>query len=131
MNDNLSNALAGLAESLGITVSQLWDWMQGSGLKAYATSKVVTLATTNLLLFMVAVALPVMMCFVYKAEMRRIKNATSVYDKDFGVEAFGFILTAGIIDAFCAITLAFTLPDLLGWIVSPEGMLIQELMGRL
>lgn len=131
MNDNLSDALAGLAESLGITVSQLWDWMQGSGLKAYAASKVATLATTSLLLIMVAVALSVAMRFVYKAEMSRIENATSVFDEDFRIEPFVFILMAGIFDASCAIALAFALPDLIGWIVSPEGMLMQELVGRL
>lgn len=133
MSEELSNALAGLANQLGISVSQLWDWLQGSGIQAYAWSKIATLATTCCICIGAIVAFTAITLSIYRSEEKRtsaIQNRR-VYDFDFDFDKSVLIIVFCVVVAFSLFDLAITLPELMGWLVSPEGMVMQELFGRL
>jgi len=133
MSDELSNALAGLANQLGISVSQLWDWLQGSGIQAYAWSKIATLATTCGICIVAIVVFTAITLSIYKSEKKRtsaIQNGR-VNDLDFDFDKSVLIIVFCVVVAFGFFELAITLPELMGWMVSPEGMVMQELFGRL
>lgn len=135
MSEELSNALAGLANQLGISVSQLWDWLQGSGIQAYAWSKIATLATTCGICAGAFVACTAIALSIYKSEAKRtseiqIQNGR-VYDLDFDFDKSVLIIVLLVSAVFSFFVLATTLPDLMGWLISPEGMVMQELFGRL
>lgn len=133
MSEELSNALAGLANQLGISVTQMWDWFQGSGIQAYAWSKIATLATTCGICAVAFVAFTAIALSIYKSEAKRtsaIQNAR-VYDMDFDFDKSVLIIALLVSAAFSFFVLATTLPDLMGWLASPEGMVMQELFGRM
>ena len=133
MSEELSNALAGLANQLGISVAQLWDWLQGSGIQAYAWSKIATLATTCVICIVAIVVFTAITLSIYKSEEKRtsaIQNRR-VYDLDFDFDKSVLIIVFCIVVAFGLFELAITLPELMGWLVSPEGMVMQELFGRM
>ena len=133
MSEELSNALAGLANQLGISVAQLWDWLQGSGIKAYATSKVVTNSTICIICVVIIVTSLLIAKQIYKSEKERIASTSSTAyraqnfseDKEFLIYAFCTTAACG------AVVLCVFLPDLMGWLISPEGMVMQELFGRM
>lgn len=124
MSDELSNALAGLAEGLGTTTSELWAWMQGYGIDAYAKAMVVELSVACAIATMLAIlglAVLVIICRRHSKEDAPDMSGGEVFVSTLGVCIVGA----------CLITLFSIAPELLGWLMSPEGMVISELFGVL
>lgn len=112
--------LAELARQLGISVGELWGWLQGNGIEAYAAARVaygLTEVIGCLLLFLVCV---VVMVHLYKLAVKDSFN--NEFPCVMGIVFAGFI---GIIAAF---GIVLSLPPLVGWMVSPEGMVIDMLL---
>lgn len=124
MSDELSNALAELAEGLGTTTGELWSWMQSYGIDAYARAKIAQLSV----ICVHAVALFVLGLVLLMATYRHYKQSKRSYTLD-GEDA---LIMGGItLILISMLILGIFAPDLFGWITSPEGMVISELIGRL
>ena len=113
-------ALAELARQLGISVGELWGWLQGNGIEAYTAARVaygLTEVISCLLVFVVC-------SVVFVNTVRAIEKAD--FDGEFCcLLAF---CTAGIIGIIAIGCAALSLPSLVGWLVSPEGMVIDMLL---
>ena len=113
-------ALAELAQQLGISVGELWGWLQGNGIEAYAAARVaygLTEVIGCLLLFLV--------CAVVMVHLYRLAVKAN-FDAEFPC-VMG-ICFAGIICIIAAFGIVLSLPSLVGWMVSPEGMVIDMLL---
>ena len=124
--ENLDRALAGLASQLGVSVSQLWDWMQGYGIQAYARARIAQLApiaVVGAIFLFIMVSLPIYLLLKgYK------KQDKIVYVNE---NAAAFTAIMEVILFFASILTVPCLCELLGWIASPEGMVIETLMEAL
>ena len=113
-------ALAELARQLGISVGELWDWLQGNGIEAYAAARVaygLTEVIGCLLLFAV--------CAVVFVNTSRALEKVD-FDGEFCCVAA--LVTAGIIGIIAMIGVVLCVPSLVGWMVSPEGMVMDVLL---
>lgn len=122
MNDNLQNALAGLADQLGVTTAQLWDWMQGYGIGAYAKATIAAAIPALIFTVVVAVTITVLSIMFYRK-----------YKEDFDSEPEFMFLCAAVplilllFDGMFIVSIAGTI---LGWLASPEGMVLRMLAER-
>lgn len=125
MTEELQHTLSGLAESLGITVGELWSWLQGNGIDAYAKAVIASLWVRVAFELLGVVILLVIAAFLLRSHF--IKEKTErFYDGDLLVAAFVFIAIA----LCCAFNLLTDGSELAGWIASPEGMVISTILGR-
>lgn len=126
--ENLDNALAELASQLGVSVSQLWDWMQGYGIKAYASAKIGTLAS-EIAVQTVVFVMTILVAWLYVSKVmpRLVEHDRYMADE---ITIALFILF-GITAAISLVVAASVVPELVGWIASPEGMVIKNLMEAL
>ncbi len=122
MNDSLQNALAGLADQLGVTTGQLWDWLQGYGIEAYAKA---TIATTIPWLVASAVAV-IVLAILPPVVYRQFRDRLSGDWFDLLFFACMYLLSLFLIGSF----LVDSVSTVLGWMVSPEGMVLRMLMER-
>lgn len=127
MSDELSGALADLARGLGTTTGELWAWMQSDGIDAYARAQVAKYAVGTF--FSVAILVAVV------ATARIVKKdceSTPFYDES---DAFLKLLLFEIIPVILAFISGLFACDqvtgLIGWLASPEGMVISMLVERL
>ena len=125
MTEELQHTLSGLAESLGITVGELWSWLQGNGIDAYARAVTATLWVKVALELLVIVVLLVAAALIYrdhrvKEEMERFYDGDLLYASVlcilFVAGGFFFLYIDG--------------SELAGWLASPEGMVISTILGR-
>lgn len=113
-------ALAELARELGISVGELWGWLQGNGVEVYAAARVaygLTEVIGCLLLLLVCAV-------VFANSLRALEKAD--FDGEFCCVAV--LCTAGIIGIVAMIGIVMCVPSLVGWMVSPEGMVIDTLL---
>lgn len=113
-------ALAELARQLGISVGELWGWLQGNGIEAYASAKVATGLTE-----VISCLLVFAVCAVVFVNTLRALEKTD-FDSEFCCVMA--LCTAGIIGIVAIGCAALNLPSLVGWFVSPEGMVIDMLL---
>lgn len=115
MGDRLQDVLAEIARGIGIETGQLWEWMQGDGLRAYATVEVLT----NLSLFVICVIVVVLSAWWFH---RANADGRKLFD-EYG-DGFIFDVIFLVLGVIFAIVGASVMPDTLGWLVSPEGMVL-------
>jgi hypothetical protein len=128
MNEKLSEALAQLAGQLGVTTTQLWDWMQGYGIRAYASVMVAQLSA-NLMLSLALAAAIVVSIHAYFKRLLPVIGRTC--DEDACMLITFALGVVWVIAAFFVIMqVLMCLPELVGWVVSPEGMVIEMLVDR-
>lgn len=128
MNEKLSEAIAQLAGQLGVTTTQLWDWMQGYGIRAYASVMVAQLSANLMLSLALAVAIVVSIHAFFKRLLPAIGRAC---DEEACMLITFVIGVIWVIAAFFVIMqVLMCLPELVGWVVSPEGMVIEMLVDR-
>ena len=113
-------ALAELARQLGISVGELWGWLQGNGIEAYAAAKVATGLTEVISCLLVFAVCAV----VFVNTSRALEKAD--FDSEFCCVAA--LCIAGIIGIIAIGCAALCLPSLVGWMVSPEGMVMDVLL---
>lgn len=113
-------ALAELARQLGISVGELWGWLQGNGIEAYAAARV-AYGLTEVIGFLLLFAV----CAVVFVNTLRAVEKTD-FDGEFCCLAA--FCVSGIIGIIAAIGVVACLPSLVGWFVSPEGMVIDMLL---
>lgn len=124
MSEELSNALALLANQLGITTAQLWDWLQGSGVQAYASAKVATMAVGVVAFLAFELAIAVASVTAHRLHVRAEKE-NRYYDGEWLV----ILITLLVIAAVVFVPLAIDVSNLIGWLVSPEGMVLSMIVG--
>lgn len=123
MNDELQGVLAELASGLGTTTGELWTWLQGNGIEAYATAKVAQLWPP--VIFFSLLTLLILAGMVYSF----VKASKSEY---FDVaDILLCLFVPGIILLFTGGVAIYTVSDLLGWMTSPQGMVISMLLSKL
>ena len=113
-------ALAELARELGISVGELWGWLQGNGVEVYAAARVaygLTEVIGCLLVFAVCAV-------VFANTLRALEKA----DLDGEFCCLMAFCVSGIIGIIAIGSAALSLPSLVGWFVSPEGMVIDMLL---
>lgn len=127
MNEQLQAELTELANGLGIGVGELWSWLRGYGIDAYASVQVSTLTAQCVALGLVELAL--VASTVWLVHMHRKtskKEGAWWYDGEYAI--------ATIVPSFAFIVLLIPLIDyavsLAGWLASPEGMVIRMLVER-
>ena len=125
MNDELQGVLAELASGLGTTTGELWTWLQGDGIEAYAAAKVAQLWVVVVAAGIVAVTC-VAMVWVFIDRYR--KGNRSDWDAD---DAFvGSIISLAILAFDVVFSLSYA-SELAGWLTSPQGMAISMLLDKL
>lgn len=121
MGEKLQESLAGLADQLGISVGQLWDWMYGHGAEAYAQAKIAQLYVDVAIFATLLILMLVIGILAVRSVLKRKREK--------GTDSYEDIILCGIIDIGVNIVLisCFTkaLRELLGWLASPEGMVMQ------
>lgn len=134
MSEELSGALANLANQLGITTAQLWDWLQGNGVQAYARAKVAQLSV-GVAVTLIGVALITIICVTLIKTDRKWRDDTNAqYDDDYLLFPYSgellFLVAVLIFVAFILVVNSLpAIGELAGWIASPEGMVIQMVLG--
>lgn len=120
-------ALSELAEQLGISVGELWGWLQGSGVQSYAAARIAQLITTIAMAFVFFIICLYFFRFFYKKHEEWEDTYRTPYDDNPYVI---HIILLPLLALCCFFVVAFKLPDLIGWIVSPDGMVIDILVGH-
>lgn len=120
-------ALSELAEQLGISVGELWGWLQGSGVQSYAAARIAQSITTIAMAFVFFIICLYFFRFFYKKHEEWEDTYRTPYDDNPYVLP---IILLPILALGCFFVAAITLPDLIGWIASPEGMVIDILTGH-
>ena len=125
MTEELQHTLSGLAESLGITVGELWSWLQGNGIDAYSRAVIANLWVRVALELLGIVVLLIAAALLYRSH--RIKEKAEIfYDGD-------LLITSVVCILFMASGFFLLYHDgseLAGWLASPEGMVIFTILGR-
>lgn len=131
MSEELSGALADLARGLGTTTGELWAWMQSDGIEAYARAQVAKYAVGTF--FSVAVFVVCLVAVVATARIvkRDCENHPSRDDGDAFFELLLFEITPVILTLFSGLFAGDQVTGLIGWLASPEGMVISMLVERL
>ena len=118
-------ALARLAEQLGISVGELWGWLQGNGIQSYAAARIAQSLTTIAMAFVFFIICLCFFRFFYKKSKEWEDLYRDPYDDNPYVAP---IIVLPLLALGCLFVVAITLPDLIGWIASPEGMVIDILV---
>lgn len=128
MNDKLQDILADLANGLGISVNQLWDWLQGNGLSSYTKVMVAQSIYTVIACIFLFVVTCLITYRLYKWYMTEKEIRQSSFDED---TAFILSLFSGV---FAIVMIGVTLVNtyyLIGWLTSSEGMIIKMFLDKL
>lgn len=125
MNEQLQSELTELANGLGIGVGELWSWLRGYGLEAYASVQVSTLTAQCAILGLIELGLAALVALLMYMTFKA-KKEKGWYEDEYAIIAIVpfclfVILLIPLIDN--AVTLA-------GWLASPEGMVIRMLVER-
>lgn len=123
MNDKLQGVLAELASSLGTSAGELWAWLQGDGVQAYASVQVARL-TVSALAGGVALALILVVMLAVWRHCAKDKYLDGV-DLMLAEMLPGFVLL--LVGMFETVVVS----DLVGWMASPEGMVLMKVMEAL
>lgn len=123
MSEELSNELAQLAGTLGVSVGELWAWLTSEGMHAYARMRVSTLGVMVVgIVAFVAIGVAVTV-LLYRAHVRSFEG-DRYYEGGYAIAA----IIVGGVTAFGSLFVIPSLSDLVGWMVSPEGMFMAEVL---
>lgn len=118
MGQGIDDALAEVSGRVGVDVPELYDWLQSEGLEAYGRSQVAMYACWTAMLLM-AWLIGMAMMMLYACSTRR--------DCLMCDEA----CVVGVVVALASsVGLAYVVPELAGWLTSPEGMIMRLVIGR-
>lgn len=125
MNEQLQSELTELADGLGIGVGELWSWLRGYGIEAYASVQVSTLTAQCAILGLIELGLAALVAWLIYMTLKA-KKEKGWYEDEYAIIA---------IVPFCLfVILLIPLIDyavkLAGWLASPEGMVIRMLVER-
>lgn len=127
MSDELSEVLAELAKGFGTSTGELWSWLQGDGLAAYARVQVARLAVDTAFWSVVTVVMLIACVMLYRAANKAGNEAgDEAGDVAFTLMFFCVIAVVGVVVSFAL--LADAASDLACWMASPEGMVIQKVL---
>lgn len=131
MSEELSGVLADLARGLGTTTGELWAWMQSDGIDAYARAQVAKYAVGTF--FSVAVFVVCLVAVVTTARIvKKDCESTPFYDEsDAFLELFLFEIIPVLLALLTGAFACDQVTGLIGWLASPEGMVISMLVERL
>lgn len=131
MSEELSGVLADLARGLGTTTGELWAWMQSDGIDAYVRAQVAKYAVGTF--FSVAVFVVCLVAVVATARIvKRDSESNPFHDEsDTFLELLFFEITPVILTVFTGAFACDQFTGLIGWLASPEGMVISMLVERL
>ncbi len=123
MSEELSNALAELAQKLGVSVDQLWEYVSGPGISEYATVQIVNYAfgaVGSILAFCALIALIE-------------KGIDWTKGEDEYMHELGFIISGiALIPAFFCVWFNLDcMAGLLKWVITPRGAVIEMLLKHL
>ena len=117
--DKLDGALAELAKQLGVGVGELWSWLTDGALGSYARMRVLKSVPWLFILVLLCVAMLVCARAFFRKRAR---------DMDDWCFAGGGCVVAAII---AALTVAFIASETVGWLVEPQGMLLDMLVSKI
>lgn len=118
MGDKLDEALADVANRVGVGTTELFGWLQSDGLEAYGRAQVATYASwVAILLMAFLIGLAMMVLYLRGEGSRRC------YCEE-------MCIVGCIVSLLSAVVLAVIVPELVGWLVSPEGMVMRLVLGR-
>lgn len=121
MGGELEGALSELAKGFGTSTGQLWTWLQGDGLSAYARVMVARLA--------VWCGIASLACLVGMALLTvGVRRALSREQRWLDGISHALLLWGGSSLGVGLLALALIGPELAGWMASPEGMAIASLI---
>ncbi len=118
MNDMLQNTLAELASSLGTSTGELWAWLQGDGVQAYASVQVARLTVSAW-----GIGISIAVVAIIALVIARHCLKTSYLD---GADLMMAELLPMIVLLVLGVIETGIVSDLVGWMASPEGMVIQK-----
>lgn len=122
MNDELSSALAELAKGFGVSTGELWTWLQSDGLTEYAKVQVVQL-TVSAVGIGITIAITLVIAFVILRH--HLKNPYTDW-----VDIMMAELVPSVALLVFAVIETGIVSDLVGWMASPEGMVISMLLEK-
>lgn len=131
MSEELSGALADLARGLGTTTGELWAWMQSDGIDAYARAQVAKYAVGTFLSVTILVVCIVAVVATARIVKRDCESNPFPDDGDAFFELILFEITPTILTVFTGAFACDQVTSLIGWLASPEGMVISMLVERL
>lgn len=120
MNDTLQGVLAELASSLGTSTGELWAWLQGDGVQAYASVQVARLTVKA---WAGGVALALILVIMLAVWRRCVRNR--YLD---GADLLLAEVVPGTGLLFIGMFETTVVSDLMGWMSSPEGMVLLKVM---
>lgn len=119
--DELATTVSDILNQTAGGIGDISEWLASDGLPGYAAVSIARNAVV-----VVMCALIIALCV---AVFRwGLKNEIDCFDSP--VTLFGSVAACFAIIA-CALLLAFSIPDLVGWLVSPDGMLLETLVSAL
>lgn len=126
-----------IADTLGVEVSELWAWLKNGGVQAYQSAKVAELGTI-VAFCAIGIAFCVYLLLHALAERKQIIQHVISYGtdwveslkvsdiKDDANESVMVTLAASTCAlGILSVVLLISLPSLIAWIVSPEGMVLR------
>ena len=131
MNDELQNTLAEIAKGVGTTTSELWTWLQGDGLEAYAAARIAQLWVGVSVAVVIGIICLIVVVAIFVMAKKKYDS-----DKMYGIDDLFFdvalleIIPAGAL-IFDLISVSSIAGELAGWIASPQGMAISIFVDRL
>lgn len=132
----MEEKLIEIADTLGVEVSELWAWLKNGGIQAYQSAKVAELGTIVVICLL---GLIVCLYFLFSSlserkhlvELDGIRAdladyiALSSLKSKLEESIDTTMLLALIASSILIVVLFMSLPSLIAWIVSPEGMVLR------
>ena len=124
MNDELQGTLAELASGLGTTTNELWTWLQGDGINAYAAAKVAQLGVI-VAFITIALLCCIAACAVIYMTWRH-SDKKGYWDDDC---LFAMIIPLFLVGVVIILGVDY-IGEFAGWIASPQGMVMQMFVDK-
>lgn len=133
----MEEKLIEIADTLGVEVSELWAWLKNGGIQAYQSAKVAELGTVVAISLL---GLIVCLYFLFSSLSERKRIVVEFDKKRVDFESYIALsnlqskleesiditmLLALIASSILIVALFMSLPSLIAWIVSPEGMVLR------
>lgn len=125
----MEEKLVEIADAVGVEVSELWAWLKNGGIQAYQAAKVAELGTlVGICLF----AIVAMVCLYIRTLLvereldgKEAESCTYYYNADDVRERLLWErVVYSLLFGAATTMLIMSMPRLMGWMVSPEGMVL-------
>lgn len=121
MTYNLQAVIAELAAQFGIETGTLWDWLKSDGITSYAKAYVAYNMVYSILGCVIALIGLIMfvsgLVFLFKHENEEL--------------CFISLIIGGVVFVIATVSFVPTMANTIGWMASPEGMVIKQLVDTL